>query len=55
VDEVLTTLGKAGLSLKLKKCLFFKDAVDYLGHFIPPGRQEVAEKNTAALKEAKFP
>jgi Reverse transcriptase (RNA-dependent DNA polymerase) len=38
VDEVLTTLGRAGLSLKLKKCHFFKDAVDYLGHVIRPGR-----------------
>jgi hypothetical protein len=55
VDEVLTTLGKAGLSLKLKKCHFFKDAVDYLGHVIRPGRLEVAEKNTAALQEAKLP
>jgi Reverse transcriptase (RNA-dependent DNA polymerase) len=55
VDEVLTTLGRAGLSLKLKKCHFFKDAVDYLGHVIRPGRLEVAEKNTASLKEAKLP
>jgi hypothetical protein len=55
VDEVLMTLGKAGLSLKLKKCHFFKDTVGYLGHVIRPGRLEVAEKNTAALKEAKFP
>jgi Reverse transcriptase (RNA-dependent DNA polymerase) len=37
VDEVLTTLGKAGLSLTLKKCHFFKDAVDYLRHVIRPG------------------
>ena len=55
VDEVLTTLRDAGLSLKLKKCHFFKEAVDYLGHVIRPGRLEVAEKNTAALKEAKLP
>jgi hypothetical protein len=55
VDEVLTTLGKAGLSLKLKKILFFKDAVEYLGHVIWPCRLEVAGKNTAALKDAKFP
>jgi transposase InsO family protein len=55
VDEVLTTLGRAGLSLKLKKCHFFQEAVDYLGHVIRPGRLEVAEKNTVALKEAKLP
>jgi hypothetical protein len=30
------------------------DAVDYLGHVIRPGRLEVAEKNTAALKETMF-
>jgi Reverse transcriptase (RNA-dependent DNA polymerase) len=55
VDEVLSTFGKAGISMKLEKCHFFKDAGDYLGHVIRPGRLGVAENNTAALKEATFP
>jgi Reverse transcriptase (RNA-dependent DNA polymerase) len=55
VAEVLTLLGNAGLSLKLKKCHFFSETVDYLGHVIRPGRLEVAEKNTTALKKARQP
>jgi hypothetical protein len=55
VVEVLTLLGNAGLSLKLKKCHFFSETVDYLGHVIQPGRLNVAEKNTAALKTAPLP
>jgi hypothetical protein len=52
VAEVLTLLGKTCLSLKLKKCHFFLDTVDYLGHVIRLGRLGVAEKNTTALKTA---
>jgi hypothetical protein len=48
-------LGKAELSLKLIKCHFFKEAVDYLGHVIRPGKLAVAEKNTAALRNAPVP
>jgi transposase InsO family protein len=55
VDEALTLLEKAGLSLKLAKCQFFKDTVNYLGHVIRPGRLGVAEKNTEALKSAPIP
>jgi RNase H-like domain found in reverse transcriptase/Reverse transcriptase (RNA-dependent DNA polymerase)/Integrase zinc binding domain/Chromo (CHRromatin Organisation MOdifier) domain/Integrase core domain len=55
VNEALTLLGNAGLSLKLKKCHFFADTVDYLGHVIRPGRLGVAEKNTEALKTARLP
>ena len=55
VAEALTLLGNAGLSLKLKKCHFFAETVDYLGHVIRPGRLGVAEKNTNALKAAPLP
>jgi RNase H-like domain found in reverse transcriptase/Reverse transcriptase (RNA-dependent DNA polymerase) len=55
VAEVLTLLGNAGLSLKLKKCHFFSETVDYLGHVIRPGRLGVAEKKTIALKTAPLP
>jgi hypothetical protein len=55
VAEVLTLLGNAGLSLKLKKCHLFSETVDYLGHVIRPGGLGVAEKNTAALKTAPLP
>jgi Reverse transcriptase (RNA-dependent DNA polymerase) len=55
VDEALTLLREAGLSLKLAKCHIFKDTVDYLGHVIRPGRLGIAEKNTDALKGATLP
>ena len=55
VNEALHLLGKAGLSLKLIKCHFSKEALDYLGHVIRPGKLAVAEKNTAALRNAPVP
>jgi hypothetical protein len=55
VDEALTLLRTTGLSLKLKKCRFFCDTVDYLGHVIRPGRLRVAEKNTDSLRDAPLP
>jgi hypothetical protein len=55
VNEALTLLGNSGLSLKLKKCHFFSDTVEYLGHVIRPGRLGVAEKNTTALRTAPLP
>jgi hypothetical protein len=55
VNEALNLLGKSGLSLKLIKCHFFKEAVDYLGHVIRSGKLAVAEKNTAALRNAPAP
>jgi transposase InsO family protein len=55
LDAVLHRLYRAGLTLNLKKCHFFKDKVDYLGHVIRPGQLSVAEKNTEALKKAKHP
>jgi hypothetical protein len=51
----MTVLGNAGLSLKLQKCRFFAETVNYLGHVIRPGRLGVAEKNTEALKVAPLP
>ncbi len=47
--DILQVLKGAGLSLKLRKCTFFSNKVDYLGHVIRPGRLEVATKNTAAI------
>ena len=38
LDEVLTLLGKAGVTLKALECHIFQEKVEYLGHVIRPGR-----------------
>ena len=55
LDEVLTLLGRAGLSLKLKKCSFFRTKVDYLGHVISPGKLEMALRSKSAFADVTFP
>jgi hypothetical protein len=55
LDFVLNRLYRAGLSLNLKKCLFFKSEVSHLGHVIGPGTLEVAGEDTRALRTAKPP
>ena len=55
VDEVLEILRQAGMALKLKKCHFFTNSVNYLGHVIRPGTLEVSEKNIVAIRAAVPP
>ena len=55
VDRVLTLLRQAGVTLKLKKCFWFQDRVDYLGHVITPGKLSVATQNTQAFGTMVFP
>ena len=55
LDEVLTLLGDAGISLKLRKCSFFQRKVTYLGHVILPGKLAVAADSTKAIRDAIFP
>jgi Reverse transcriptase (RNA-dependent DNA polymerase) len=55
LDAVLHRLYRAGLSLNLNKCHFFRNEVSYLVHVIGPGTLAIAEKNTRALRTAKPP
>ena len=55
VDEVLTCLREAGITLKISKCTFFSDKINYLGHVIRPGRLEVDQANTQSLRDARPP
>jgi transposase InsO family protein len=55
VDAILTTLRKAGVSLKLRKCSFFTKTVRYLGHVIQPGTLAIDDTSTASLKGARAP
>lgn len=38
--QFLTLLYEAAVTMNLKKCELFKSFIDYLGHFIHPGRLE---------------
>jgi len=55
LDEVLTRLGKAGVTLKAPKCPLFQEEVEYLGHVIRPGRVHVLEQNLRALRGLRYP
>ena len=55
VDTILTELGKAGITLRFDKCLFFTDHVRYLGHIVRPGTLEVDQSHVKSLLEAEPP
>ena len=55
LDTVLSLLRNEGVSLKLKKCFFFRPKVDYLGHVILPGKLSVARARSAAFEKCRFP
>ena len=57
LETVLQLLQGAGIKLKLKKCFFFRDEVEYLGFRIRPGTLSACPdaKAVAAIKEATFP
>ena len=50
LDTVLGLLAKAGVTLKLNKCHFFREQIEYLGHIIAPGELRVANKTTENVK-----
>ena len=50
LDNVLNTLYKAGIKIKLSKCSFYTDSVQYLGHvFSSDGVRPNAEKLSAII------
>ena len=57
LEHVLHLLKNAGIKLKLKKCFFFRDEVEYLGHRIRPGTLSVSKdsKVKKAIQNAGFP
>lgn len=55
VHEILDVLHTGGLSLKLRKCHFFPDCVNYLGHIVRLGKLEVAMRKIDCLRHAKHP
>lgn len=55
VATVLRMVSSAGLTLKLKKCFIFTDAIDFIGHTICPGTVKVATKKTNAIQSFRLP
>ena len=55
VEQILSAMHCAGVTLKLSKCSFFTDRVKYLGHIIKPGRLEIDTAHVKSLREAKPP
>jgi len=55
LDEALTLLGPAGVTLMAKKCQFFQTSVEYLGHNTSPGGMRVHNKNLEALAKEGHP
>ena len=55
VDQILSALSEASVTIKLKKFDFFTNKVKYLGHVISPGKLEIDGTVTRALKDAVPP
>lgn len=55
VEEILSLVQDTGVTLKIKKCAFFKTKVDYLGHNVLPGKFAEASAPTRAISETPFP
>lgn len=55
VKSVLQLIQKYGMTLNLKKCFIFHDAVDYLGHVIAPRRLHIATKTIDSVHYLKYP
>lgn len=55
VQQVLYLLSDSALSLKLQKCTFFTDKIDYLGYVIGPGKLESAAHTCDAIKVQEEP
>ncbi len=55
IYQILSALHKAGVTLKLRKCKFLPNRVEYLGHVIRPGTFSVGVSRVSALLDATHP
>lgn len=51
----MTLLKNSGVNLKLKKCFFFRNKMEYIGHMISPVSLEAAPQETTAIEKLKPP
>ena len=52
LDEVLSRLQRYGIRLKLSKCKFLQEKIEYLGHMVTREGLRPTEENMSALKKA---
>lgn len=55
VEFLLQLIDNAGMTLKLKKCVFFSDAVDYLGYVMTPKQLPIVTKTRDTVRSSKYP
>lgn len=55
LEEILTYLEETLIALKVSKCSFISDQVEYLDHIIRPEPSYVSKVNTKSLKSDKMP
>jgi hypothetical protein len=55
LDDVLTSIRKSGLTLKLTKCVFAKPRVKWLGHVIGSGTKEVDPDKINLIRDISPP
>jgi len=55
LDTVFRLLKDAGFTLRLEKCEFFQESVDYLGHIVAPGQLKVQSRACEAVARTVEP
>lgn len=55
IEKMLKLLSNTRTTIKLKKCSFISDTIDYLGHIIAGGKVHDATKTTKAIKSLQYP
>lgn len=54
LKSILNLIKKVKMTLKLKKCHSFSDAIDYLGHVITSGQMHVLNKTKQTIRTFKY-
>lgn len=55
VREILILFQDTGVTLRLKKCTFYTEKINYLGHVVKPGKLEIASHIADAIHDLKTP
>lgn len=55
LETVLSSLQNAGMTIKINKCFFLHDLMEYLSHIVKPKELSVAPKTIDAVREITAP